>query len=173
MVLLLPNSNIFSTQKVTGWQASSAAPSWYLSSLQCSNARDLERLSSSNTTIVIMSYQALAVDEILREITVHATNIHPPTTISLACCARSFEEPALSALWRIQDEIPTLIKTLPSDSWEILPLGPCRESRIVRDSSRIFSLVRRFSTYARFGYRPSLESRRRMSGSGSKNTRLG
>ena len=119
-----------------------------------------------------MPHRALAVDEILREIIAHVVDIHPPTAISLACCAKSFKEPALSALWRIQDGLLTLIKTLPPDSWEVVPLGPRSESRIVRDSPRMLYLVR-LSTYARFGYRPSLESRRRMNGSGSKSTRLG
>ena len=80
-----------------------------------------------------MTHRALAVDEILREVTAHATDVHPPTAVSLACCARSFEEPALSALWKIQDELPTLIKTLPPDSWALLPMGPRGERKIVSD----------------------------------------
>ena len=59
-----------------------------------------------------MAHRVLAVDEILREVTARVIDVHPPTAISLACCAKSFEEPALSALWKIQDELRTLIKTL-------------------------------------------------------------
>ena len=87
-----------------------------------------------------MIHRALAVDEILREVTAHVTDIHPPTAVSLARCARSFEEPALSALWKIQDELPTLIKTLPPDSWNHLPIGPRGERDIVRDLLRSMTL---------------------------------
>jgi len=68
-----------------------------------------------------MPHRALAVDEILREVTALVTDIHPPTAVSFACCAKSFEEPALSALWKIQDELPILIKTLPPNCWELQP----------------------------------------------------
>jgi len=82
-----------------------------------------------------MTHRALAVDEILREIIVHVVNTHPATAVSLACCAKSFEEPALSALWKTQTELPTLITTLPPDSWDLPPTAS-RHSKaiIVRDS---------------------------------------
>ena len=77
------------------------------------------------------SHRALMVDEILRGVTARVTRRHPPTAVALACCSKVFEEPALSALWKIQDELPTLIKTLPSDTWE-LHIGEA-EDNIVRD----------------------------------------
>jgi len=79
-----------------------------------------------------MPHRALMVDEILREVTARLTRDHPPTAIALACCSKLFEESALSELWKIQHELPTLIKTLPPDSWE-LHIGEA-EDTIVRDS---------------------------------------
>jgi len=79
------------------------------------------RRRSSLSANTIMHHRAFAIDEILREVTARVTRIHPPTAVALACCAKSFEEPALSALWMTQDELLTLIKTLPPDSWAIQP----------------------------------------------------
>jgi len=78
-----------------------------------------------------MSHRALVVDEVLREVTTWLADIHPPTAVSFACCAKFFEEASLSALWKIQDELPTLIKTLPPDSWK---LQISSVERIERDS---------------------------------------
>ena len=81
-----------------------------------------------------MSHRALEVDDIVREIAAWVVDIHPPTAVSLACCAKSFEEPTLSVLWKIQ-ELPTLIKTLPSDSWKHWPANPhVLKDNIVRGS---------------------------------------
>ena len=66
-----------------------------------------------------MPHRALMVNEILREVAAQVTETHPPTAVALACCAKFLEEPTLSALWKIQNYIPTLFKTLPPDSWEI------------------------------------------------------
>jgi len=75
------------------------------------------------------------VDEILREVTAQVTWEHRSTAIALACCAKFFEEPALSALWKIPDlELPNLIKTLPHDCWD-LQIGEAEDS-LVRDSSQ-------------------------------------
>ena len=79
-----------------------------------------------------MPHRALMVDEILREVTARVAYTHSPTALSLACCAKFLEEPALSALWEYQQGLPTLIKTLPPDSWE-LQIGET-EDNIVRDS---------------------------------------
>ena len=82
-----------------------------------------------------MTHRTLAVDEILREIIDRVIDIHPPTAVSLACCAKSFEEPALSALWKTQKELPVLIRTLPPDSWDLRPKTiRSRRGVIVRDS---------------------------------------
>ena len=85
-----------------------------------------------------MRHRALEVDEILREITTWAVAIHPSTAVALACCAKSFEEPALSALWRTRKGLPTLIKTLPPDSWETgLPNSDGGNGNIVRASPQL------------------------------------
>jgi len=82
-----------------------------------------------------MAHRALVVDEILREVTAHVIDTHPPTAVSLARCAKFFEEPALSALWKIQNELWILIKTLPPDSWDLRPTIPSTALvTIVRDT---------------------------------------
>ena len=90
---------------------------------------------SASTIAVIMPHRALVVDEILREVTTWLIQIHYPTIVSLACCAKFLEEPALSTLWDCQETLPTLIKTLPPDSWE-LHTGEA-ENIIVRGSPRL------------------------------------
>lgn len=71
-----------------------------------------------------MPHRALGINEILGEVAAWVTKTHPPTTVSFACCAKSFEEPALRVLWRTQWELPTFTETLSSDSWEFRPLSP-------------------------------------------------
>ena len=100
-----------------------------------SSSRSTRAQVSTSTTI--MPHWALAVDEILREVIAHVIHIHPPTAVSLACCAKSFEEPALSALWKTQRELPTLIQTLPPDSWDLIPAGRRSMGTIVRDSPQL------------------------------------
>lgn len=75
-----------------------------------------------------MPHQVLEVDEILRVVAACVVDVHPPTAVSLACCAKCFEEPILSTLWKTQ-ELPTLIKTLPPTSWKYQRAYP-RESRV-------------------------------------------
>ena len=87
--------------------------------------------TTTTTTTTTMPHRALLVDEILRDVTARVARVNPPTAIALACCARFLEEPTLSALWKFQDALPILIKTLPPDSWE-LHIGEV-EDRIVRD----------------------------------------
>ena len=93
----------------------------------------------STATATTMPHRALLVDEILRDVTARVASVNPPTAIALACCARFLEEPTLSALWKIQDTLPTLIKTLPPDSWE-LHIGEV-EDTIVRDLPLVVALV--------------------------------
>ena len=40
------------------------------------------------------------------------------TAVALACCCKSFEDPALDALWRTQDRLLPLLKSLPGDVWK-------------------------------------------------------
>ena len=67
-----------------------------------------------------MPHRALTVDEILREVASRVTEIHPPTAVALARCAKFLEEPTLSSLWKIQDALLTLFMTLPPNSWQYL-----------------------------------------------------
>ena len=39
------------------------------------------------------------------------------TTAALSCCCKSFEDPALDALWNTQEELFPLLGTLPRDVW--------------------------------------------------------
>lgn len=92
-------------------------------------------------TITTMPHRALRIDEILREVAAWVVGTHPPTAVSLACCAKPFEEPALHALWETQKELLTLIKTLPPDCWKFLPPAPSREKGlIVRGSLQSMAL---------------------------------
>lgn len=68
-----------------------------------------------------MPHRVLGIDEILRDVAACVVDTHRPTAVSLACCTKSFEEPALHELWETQKEFSTLIKALPPDCWEILP----------------------------------------------------
>jgi len=127
-----------------------------------------------------MPHRALTVDDILREVTVYVTDTHPPTTVALACCAKFLEEPALSPLWKIQNELPPLIKTLPPDSWVVCEMDhPDDKPVIVRNPPQLhtlFSLVagsKLMHVHVCFGYRYPLEPCRRMIGSGSNGMHLG
>lgn len=87
------------------------------------------RYYSSPTKLVdttVMSQRALATDEILGEITT-CLGYHRSTLVSLACCAKSFEEPVLRVLWRAQDDLGILIRTLPLGVW--VSLGTRRNDR--------------------------------------------
>jgi len=64
-------------------------------------------------------HACLNVDEILRLIAHElVTSGGRATAISLACCRRSFEDPALDALWATQDELFPLFKSFPGDVWK-------------------------------------------------------
>jgi len=100
----------------------------------------LLEVASANTTIIVMPHRALGIDDILREVAARVVETHVPTAVSLACCTKSFEEPALRALWKIQKQLPTLIKTLPPDCWEVLPPNtPDGGLQIVCSSPRLIS----------------------------------
>ena len=78
-------------------------------------------LPSANTIVIAMHHHALGIDEILGEVAGWIVETHPRTAISLACCAKSFEKPALRTLWETnQKDLPTLIKTLPPSCWKVL-----------------------------------------------------
>ena len=94
--------------------------------------------ASASTTTTIMPHQALRIDEILREVAARVVDTHPSTAVSLACCAKSFEEPALRALWETQKELPTFIQALPPNCWEIQPqVRPGTKPEIVCGSPQL------------------------------------
>ena len=58
-----------------------------------------------------MPHRIFEIDEILRAIVWHTRVISETTTVSLACCCKAFEEPALSPLWvqKSFHELPALL----------------------------------------------------------------
>ena len=65
-------------------------------------------------------HHCLSVDEILR-LLAHSlvASGAKATTVGLACCCKSFEDPALDALWGTQDLLLPLLKSLPRDVWKV------------------------------------------------------
>jgi len=64
-------------------------------------------------------HPCLNVDEILRLIACElVASGAKGTTVTLACCCKSFEEPVLDALWGTQDQLTPLLKCFPRDAWE-------------------------------------------------------
>jgi hypothetical protein len=63
-------------------------------------------------------HPCLCVDEMVRlvahEIVAAEQN---ETAVALACCCKSFEDPALDALWRTLSNFIGLLKILPGDVW--------------------------------------------------------
>ena len=39
------------------------------------------------------------------------------TAVAFACCRKSFEDPALDALWETQNKLLPLLKSFPKDVW--------------------------------------------------------
>ena len=65
-------------------------------------------------------HACLLVDEILRLLTRElVVSKAKATIVSLACCSKIFEDPALDALWETQDRLLPLLKSLPGDVWEV------------------------------------------------------
>ena len=64
-------------------------------------------------------HPCLCIDEILRPIARElVVSRGEATAVALACCRKSFEDPALDALWKTQLGISQLLKTLPGDVWD-------------------------------------------------------
>jgi len=63
-------------------------------------------------------HSCLDVDEIARliarELIASETKA---AAVALACCRKSFEDPALDVLWETQEELLPLLKSLPGDVW--------------------------------------------------------
>ena len=63
-------------------------------------------------------HTCLNMDEIVRLIARElVTSKTRATTVALACCRRSFEDPVLDALWETQEHLLPLLKSLPEDVW--------------------------------------------------------
>jgi hypothetical protein len=64
-------------------------------------------------------HACLSVDEILRSLAYKLVGSEAnATVVALACCCKSFEDPALDALWETQDRLLPLLKIFPEDVWE-------------------------------------------------------
>ena len=64
-------------------------------------------------------HPCLGVDEILRLLASElVASEAKATAVALACCRKSFEEPALDALWETQDRLIPLLKCFPPDAWK-------------------------------------------------------
>ena len=64
-------------------------------------------------------HPCLSVDEILRLLAYKLVGSEAKATVvALACCCKSFEDPALDALWETQDRFLPLLKSFPGDVWE-------------------------------------------------------
>ena len=61
-----------------------------------------------------MPHRIFEIDEILRVIVWHTRNTSEVATVSLACCCKAFEEPALSLLWVSKSGLGDLLPLLPS-----------------------------------------------------------
>ena len=63
-------------------------------------------------------HACLNVDEILRLIVCELVESKAKATAAaLACCRKSFEDPALDVLWEAQDGLLPLLKSFPADVW--------------------------------------------------------
>jgi hypothetical protein len=61
---------------------------------------------------------SLRVDEILRLIACELiTAGGQASAVALACCCKGFENPVLDPLWKTQDQLDPLLRTLPEDIW--------------------------------------------------------
>jgi hypothetical protein len=64
-------------------------------------------------------HPCLGVDEIFRFLAYELVASEAKASIvALACCCKSFEDPALDILWETQDRLLPLLKSLPGDVWK-------------------------------------------------------
>jgi len=64
-----------------------------------------------------MPHQIFEIDELLGLVIDELVEISPQTAVSFALACRSFEEPALSSLWREKRSLTDLVKVLPNHTW--------------------------------------------------------
>ena len=64
-------------------------------------------------------HSCLHMDEIVRLVAHElVTSDGVATSVALACCCKSLEEPVLDVLWETQEKLLPLLKTLPGDIWD-------------------------------------------------------
>lgn len=65
-------------------------------------------------------HPCLRVDEILKILACElVASGAKATAVALASCCKSFEDPALDVLWKTQDRLLPLLKSLPGDVWKV------------------------------------------------------
>ena len=63
-------------------------------------------------------HSCLGLDEIVRLIACELVDSRDTaTTVALACCCKTFEDPVLDTLWETQEKLLPLLKSLPGDIW--------------------------------------------------------
>jgi len=67
--------------------------------------------------LFIMPHAVFGIDELLRLVIDEIVETSPSTAVSFALTCRSFEEPTLRSLWKLQDSLITLVKVLPDHTW--------------------------------------------------------
>jgi len=63
------------------------------------------------------SLRVFKINELARIIASQLSLISPESATNLARTCHCLEEPVLSALWEIQESLPTLLKVLPEANW--------------------------------------------------------
>jgi hypothetical protein len=113
-------------QRSTSWPTATIRTSStidYTPKTLTSNTRELKKFPAPPmcklTHLLVSMHSCLSVDEILRLIACKlAASTGQAATIALARCCKSFEDPALDALWETQDRLIPLLKSLPGDVWD-------------------------------------------------------
>ena len=67
------------------------------------------------------THRVFGLDELVRNIAhrADATTQGSASLLALACCCKSLEGPVMDVLWRRQTILPTILETLPADSWSV------------------------------------------------------
>ena len=64
-------------------------------------------------------HPCLCVDEIVRLVAGElVASGGKATSVALACCCKSLEDPVLDALWGTQNKLLPLFRSLPGDVWD-------------------------------------------------------
>jgi len=83
------------------------------------------------------------------------------TAVALACCCKSFENPALDALWETQEELVPLLKSLPRDVWDPHTCMVCSDNmiRITFSQPLIPTVIRETADKTGMGPLPGIRSK--------------